>query len=76
MPNTRKTVNIDWNATTTALTNGQLTRISDFAAQYGISRPTARRLLSEHYGASIGFQRGRTGGITFAPASRPQPASV
>lgn len=63
----KKNINIDWDSTTKKLENGEITKIEQFASQYGISRPTAKKLLSEHYGTQIIFNRGRAGGIVFGP---------
>jgi DNA-binding IscR family transcriptional regulator len=65
----RKTINVDWDSVTAALTNGQMTKIEQFATQYGISRPTAKKMLAEKYGNAIVFNRGRAGGIVFNPSS-------
>lgn len=65
----RKTITVDWNAVTSALTSGQMTKIEQFATQYNISRPTAKKMLAEKYGNAIVFNRGRAGGIVFNPAA-------
>lgn len=64
---TKKNINIDWDSTTKQLENGEITKIQQFAVKYGISRPTAKKLLSDHYGTQIVFNRGRAGGIVFGP---------
>lgn len=64
---TSKNINVDWTATTAALTSGQLTKIAQFAAQYGVSRPTAKKMLANQYGTAMIFNRGRTGGIVYNP---------
>lgn len=66
---TSKNIIVDWNEITINLTNGTLTKIAQFAAQYGVSRPTAKKMLADHYGTSIVFNRGRTGGIVFNPVA-------
>ena len=66
---TSKNIIVDWDAITINLTNGTLTKIAHFAAQYGVSRPTAKKMLADHYGTSIVFNRGRTGGIVFNPVA-------
>lgn len=66
---TSKNIIVDWDAITISLTNGTLTKIAHFAAQYGVSRPTAKKMLADHYGTSIVFNRGRTGGIVFNPVA-------
>ena len=63
----RKTINVDWNAVTTALSSGQMTKIEQFASQYGVSRPTAKKMLADKYGNNIIFNRGRAGGIVYNP---------
>ena len=65
----RKTITVDWNAVTSALSSGQMTKIEQFATQYGISRPTAKKMLADKYGTQIVFNRGRAGGIVLNPAS-------
>lgn len=45
------------------LNSGGKVRMKDVAAHFGVSLPTVRRLLSERYGDSIVFLRGRKGGI-------------
>lgn len=66
----RKTnVTVNWDSVTEQLTSGQMTKIEQFATAYSISRPTAKKMLAEHYGNAIVFNRGRSGGIVFNPAS-------
>lgn len=65
----RKTITVSWDSVTAALTSGQLTKIEQFASQYNISRPTAKKMLAEKYGNAIVFNRGRAGGIVFNPSA-------
>ena len=67
----RNSVTVDWNSITLRLTDGSLTKIEQFATQHGISRPTAKKMLSDHYGSQIVFVRGRSGGIVFNPSGSP-----
>ncbi len=68
--------NIDWNLVTQSLANGQISKISDFAEMYNMSRPTAKKILKEKYGDGIAFRRGRHGGILFMAAVPPVPQAV
>jgi hypothetical protein len=65
----RKTITVDWDSVTSALTSGQMTKIEQFATQYGVSRPTAKKMLADKYGSAIVFNRGRAGGIVFNPSA-------
>lgn len=71
----RQKISVDWNAVSEDLASGQLTRIEQFATARGISRPTAKKLLAEHYGNAIIFVRGRSGGIVYNPANIPSGAN-
>jgi|APGre2960657404_1045060.scaffolds.fasta_scaffold26047_2 hypothetical protein len=65
----RKTITVDWDSVTSALSSGQMTKIEQFATQYGVSRPTAKKMLADKYGSAIVFNRGRAGGIVFNPSA-------
>ena len=51
-----------------AFTNGRVT-VPMLAGMAGVSVPTMRRHLAETFGDRMTFQRGRTGGLTLAPAT-------
>jgi hypothetical protein len=67
----RKIIIVDWDGVTEALCSGQLTKIEQFASLYKISRPTAKKMLSEKYGPGIRFHRGRGGGMSYYEDQRP-----
>jgi hypothetical protein len=64
----RKQINVNWNDITDKLQRGEIAKIEDFSAIINTSRPTAKKILAEHYGDRIVFSRGRAGGIVFLPA--------
>ena len=47
-----------------AVANGQRVTTKDLASAYLCNPVTMRDALVKHFGARIGFKRGRTGGIT------------
>ena len=53
-----------------AETRGRLV-LKAFAEQYGIWPVEARKILSENYGNTIEFRRGRTGGVYKTPQTSP-----
>lgn len=67
----RKKISVDWDNVTSRLSDGSLNKLEQFAEQYGISRPTAKKLLQDKYGSSIVFVRGRSGGIIYNPSASP-----
>lgn len=50
------------------ITSGNRVTTKDLAKAYMVSPVTLRKMLSDHFGARIGFKRGRTGGITLDEA--------
>jgi len=70
-----KNNNINWNEISIKLSSGEYTKIEQFATLWGVSRPTAKKMLATKYGSQILFNRGRSGGIVFAPATNAQPAT-
>lgn len=54
---------IDLSHLDTILNSGGKVRMHDVAENLGVSLPTVRRLLSERYGNTIVFLRGRKGGV-------------
>lgn len=69
----RKNITVDWTVVTSALSSGSMTKIEQFATQFAISRPTAKKMLAEKYGNQIVFNRGRAGGIVFNPSTTQAP---
>ena len=72
LKNSIENVSVDWNEVEATLnpmnaeTRGRLV-LKAFADQYGIWPVEARKILSENYGNTIEFRRGRTGGVYKAP---------
>ncbi len=76
LKNSLENVSIDWNEVEATLnpinleTKGRLV-LKAFADQYGIWPVEARKILSEQYGDTIEFRRGRTGGVYKTPQTSP-----
>jgi hypothetical protein len=76
LKNSIENVSVDWNEVEATLnpmnaeTRGRLV-LKAFADQYGIWPVEARKILSENYGNTIEFRRGRTGGVYKAPQTSP-----
>jgi hypothetical protein len=58
---------INWSVITDGLTDGSITKIEQIAKMIGVSRPTAKKLLTEKYGPNLIFKRGRSGGLVYNP---------
>ena len=71
---------VNFEAIEADITSGNRVTTKDLAQMYLVNPVTMRKMLSNHFGARIGFKRGRTGGITLdaaaaqAPAFEPTPA--
>lgn len=61
-------ININWTEVEQDLSNGSMTKIEHFATKYNLSRPTAKKMLSDHFGDRLLFKRGRNGGMVFNPS--------
>jgi hypothetical protein len=57
--------NVNWTEVEQNLSDGSLTKIEQFATKYTVSRPTAKKMLSDHFGSRLLFKRGRNGGMVF-----------
>ena len=71
---------VNFEAIEADITSGNRVTTKDLAKAYMVNPVTMRKMLSDHFGARIGFKRGRAGGITLdadaaqAPAFEPTPA--
>ena len=66
MARPKKTINFDYSVIDNA-PNGTLHKIQTYAHDAGVSGPTMRSRIAEHYGDRVTFIRGRKGGFTVAP---------
>ena len=70
MARPRKNITIDYAAIDAAPT-GTMHKIAPIAESAGVSGPTARNRIAEHYGERVTFIRGRKGGFVVAGAMEP-----
>ena len=63
MARPKKTINFDYGVIDNA-PQGQVHKIGTYAADVGVSGPTMRQRIAEHYGDRVTFIRGRKGGFT------------
>ena len=66
MARPKKTINFDYSVIDNA-PNGTLHKIQTYAQDAGVSGPTMRSRIAEHYGDRVTFIRGRKGGFTVTP---------
>jgi len=52
------------------LPKGTVHKISTYAVQAGVSGPTIRNRIAEHYGERVTFKQGRNGGFTITPLTQ------
>ena len=67
MARPKKTINFDYGVIDNA-PQGQVHKLGIYATGVGVSGPTMRQRIAEHYGDRVTFIRGRKGGFTVAPA--------
>jgi hypothetical protein len=59
----RRKIVIDISRIEAILGNSSRISLDVVAKEFGISKPTARRIVTEHFGDAVMFRRGRYGGI-------------
>ena len=64
-PKKKITINFD---TIDAAPTGTVHKISTYAQDAGVSGPTMRNRIADHYGDRVTFKQGRNGGFTIADA--------
>lgn len=67
MARPKKNVNIDYSVIDNA-PQGHVHKLNTYATVAGVSGPTMRTRIAEHYGDRVTFMRGRAGGFTIADA--------
>jgi len=65
MARPKKNVNIDYSQIDDA-PQGTVHKLNTYATVAGVSGPTMRTRIAEHYGDRVTFMRGRKGGFTIA----------
>lgn len=65
---------VNFEAIEADIASGNRVTTKDLAQAYMVNPVTMRKMLSDHFGARIGFKRGRTGGITLDEAVAAQAA--
>lgn len=66
MARPKKKITINFESIDNAPT-GTVHKLSTYAQDAGVSGPTMRTRIAEHYGDRVTFMRGRKGGFTVAP---------
>jgi len=59
-------INIDFSELENAVINGERVTVKALAIKHGVSPLVVRNTLNEKYNTSIGYKRGRKGGITLS----------
>ena len=75
MARPKKTINFDYGVIDNAPV-GQVHKLGTYATDVGVSGPTMRSRIAEHYGDRVTFIRGRAGGFTVAPQEDADAATV
>jgi hypothetical protein len=70
MARPKKNVNIDYSQIDDA-PQGTVHKLNTYATVAGVSGPTARTRIAEHYGDRVTFMRGRKGGFIIADVLSP-----
>ena len=71
MARPKKTINFDYGVIDNA-PQGQVHKIGTYATDVGVSGPTMRQRIAEHYGDRVTFIRGRAGGFIVTAQEAPQ----
>ena len=66
MARPKKIIKFDYSVIDNA-PQGMMHKIGTYAADAGVSGPTMRSRIDEHYGDRVTFVRGRAGGFTVTP---------
>tara|TARA_R110002110_G_scaffold306361_1_gene520230 strand:- start:625 stop:852 length:228 start_codon:yes stop_codon:yes gene_type:complete len=75
MARPKKTIKFDYAVIDNA-PQGMIHKIGTYATGVGVSGPTMRSRIAEHYGDRVTFIRGRAGGFTVAPQEDADAATV
>jgi hypothetical protein len=75
MARPKKIINFDYTVIDTA-PQGMIHKIGTYATGVGVSGPTMRSRIAEHYGDRVTFVRGRAGGFTITPMEDADAATV
>jgi len=68
--NTKTTrLTIDWSAVEGTYFQNGTGKLKSIATSWGVSAPTAMKILAAHYGDRLIAKRGRTGGLVLRTAS-------
>ena len=65
MARPKKKITIDFD-TIDAAPTGTVHKLATYATQAGVSGPTMRSRIADHYGDRVTFKQGRNGGFTVA----------
>ena len=69
MARPKKNVNIDYSVIDSA-PQGHVHKLNTYATVAGVSGPTMRPRIADHYGERDTFKQGRNGGFTITPPTQ------